>query len=97
MASTIRECVLKGVRFLNREYGKSWKKKINLKTLDLNSTCDCVLGQTLPYTGKPLLSSSYTAHRELLHLSSRQAYEYGFDAYVKYRPLTAAWEKELAK
>ena len=99
MARTMRQRVLSGIRFLTREYGKSWRKKINLETLNLGSTCECILAQTLPYTGKQSLSSPYTAHKNLLGVSDITVNRHGFDSDQnhKYLELTEVWKKELAK
>lgn len=42
---TIAPNVARGAEFLDEKLGPEWHEQINLRTLDLGSTCNCVVGQ----------------------------------------------------
>lgn len=76
----------KGAEFLD---GASpyWHEGIVLRTLDLASPCNCVLGQ---------LRGEYTKGKEYYNLSRHEAEKGGFallgtDNFDNYRSLTRAW------
>ena len=95
MKNTLVMRVRAGIAFLNSRI-KGWKKKINLKELDLGDGCHCILGQ---------LDGDYETHREELELSEQTASDLGFnltDDYSwennkEYKDLTKTWKKEIRK
>lgn len=43
--STVEERVINGFNALTEHYGPEWQDAIDRETLDLKSTCNCILGQ----------------------------------------------------
>lgn len=86
--------VVRGAEFLDENL-PGWEKKIDLETLDLSSTCGCVLGQQLR-TGQA--DRRYDRMRKRLGLNDRQADLLGFNLYgtQRYSNLTAAWRRLIA-
>ena len=82
----------RGIRLLDRKYGKKWREKIRLDYLDLGSGVSCVLGQT---------DHSYEDHRDALGLNNNSAVRYGFYAktgsYWAWDRLTALWKAALRR
>ena len=96
---TLTTRVRRGIQFLDKKYGKKWRKKIDLKELDLNKPKSCILGQT---------DSDYYSHSRALGLvSDNDAAELGFlisDAegrsigyFTAFDRLTKVWKTELRK
>lgn len=93
-AVKIKACVEKGVKFLDREYGKSWLRNINAETLALQNGSACMLGQ---------LEGTYETAKQLLHMNSVKAEQYGFTiAYcnniaAQWALLTETWRNKINK
>ena len=89
---TMAQRVRAGIRFLDKRYGKEWRRKIDLAELDLMSMSSCPLGQT---------DHDYDSHKEALGLNDRDVYDLGFYAYRESKNgpawdrLTTAWKKAL--
>ncbi len=80
-----------GAAYLDSVYGKKWRRKIRLKTLDISSCKNCVLGQT---------DGDYRDHASKLGLSLSRLRAYGFtndQGLPSMKSLTAAWKKYLRK
>jgi hypothetical protein len=82
--------VAKGIKLLNREYGKSWLRIIDPERLALENCEACVLGQ---------LEGEYSNGTKLLGIKHNGA-PYGFDRYdgeddSAYDRLTRAWRKNI--
>jgi len=76
-----------GINLLNAHFGsESWKKDIDMDTLDLGSCGVCVLGQ---------LFGDYSDG--LVELGIAGGYGYGFDSTGSFRELTQAWKDALGK
>ena len=86
----------RGIKLLDKKYGKKWREKIVLGTLDLADGSHCVLGQT---------DSNYTDHSHALGLSDRSAARLGFFSQAKNfdnyeresERLTALWKAALRR
>jgi hypothetical protein len=61
--------VAKGVEFMNKEYGRSWLRKIDPERLALEDGSACVLGQ---------VEGEYEDGRDLLGLDNLKAAKLGF-------------------
>ncbi len=73
--------VAKGAALLDEKKPDWWngkdKQTINLKTLDLESPCRCILGQTYPASGEYFPSGYNTGVRKL-DLTRKATIEHGF-------------------
>lgn len=79
--------VQSGIALLNAHFGgSSWKKDIDLDTLDLGSCGVCVLGQ---------LFGDYSDGLDELSIGG--GYSYGFDTSGSFHELTQAWKDALGK
>ena len=89
-----RERVRNGIKFLNSKYGRVWRKKVDLDSLDLRISCNCVLGQ---------LEGSYTAGVNKWNLSTPGAEGFGFGffledaSYEQWNRLTDTWKREITR
>lgn len=89
--ATVAERVRKGAKLLDKEY-PGWEKRIDLSILDLESTCDCILGQ---------LYGGYGAGLEALLAGNQQkAANLAFGGYKSYRKspwltMTRTWAKAI--
>lgn len=101
MTPTPEQCVAKGVAYLDAHY-PGWRKRVNLDTLVISSSCDCVLGQLhgtwrrglieagfLPVPGDP--GSAGLTSVEAVGWSA----EHGFHADCM--DLTPYWRNELSR
>lgn len=81
--------VQRGVALLDARL-PGWRERVDPRTLDLGSECDCVVGQVL---------GGYTEGTCLLGLrTTRACSRYGFTTYGRqtFDSLTRAWRKVLA-
>ena len=86
-AKTIAYRVAKGIKLLNKEYGRSWLRRIDPEQLALEDRNSCILGQ---------LEGDYDAGLEQLNLGS--GYPYGFDnTDGNYDALNRTWRESIAK
>lgn len=85
----------RGIRFLNREYGRSWLRKVDPERLALEDGKACILGQ---------VEGDYNDALEKLNIEP--GYEYGFDITFDecdsdlagaYEKLTGEWRKQIAR
>lgn len=98
--------VEKGVRFLDKEFGRSsWLHSIHLESLDMSATASCVLGQTFPghfSEGMDRLEELYgsdvdearfgfNVRRSLLDGNHEQKQQHEFDM------LAAVWSMKIKK
>ena len=79
-----------GAAFLDGQV-PGWAGQVDLATLDLADSCDCVLGQ---------LGGSFQDTVEDLHLSQDDAVDLGFtippdESYHRWAELDAAWAREI--
>lgn len=97
--STIAERVAAGAAFLD-EHDPGWWERINLGRLDLNDTCNCVLGQAFADESEwanRCYDSGYDYARARFDLPARGA-PLGFDTtddYEPYEPLAAEWTRVI--
>ena len=95
--SKVEKRVRAGIRFLDKQYGKGWRKKIDLTKLNMGSFCDCILGQ---------IGGHYAFHREKLGISGDRATDLGFnlptedilsisDYFAQWLILTQTWRRLL--
>lgn len=84
----VKERVARGVTFMNREYGRSWLRKIDPEQLALDSGNACVLGQ---------VEGDYEKAKATLGLFTSDAISLGFSARrdVEFRMLTRTWKKSV--
>ena len=86
MRTPLRERVEAGAALLDRKRrSKTWRRKIDLKQLNLESCQDCILGQ---------LYGGYSVGLDRLERNGEWIWpdELGFDpAATDHRPLTRAW------
>jgi hypothetical protein len=89
--------VAAGALFLNKKTRstKKWRKQINLETLDIASSCDCVLGQVF---------GSYSEGCDRLNIDYPVRLKYGFTVNIKTKTfdkdteiLRKVWTKELSE
>ena len=88
----LRDSVRRGIRILNTVYGnRSWRKKIDLNTLNLESVSFCVLGQ---------LEGNYDKGLDKVKVAWDTS-QYGFSLYDpkpgKWEQLTQTWRRELTR
>ena len=85
---TIPQRVQAGIKFLDKKYGKKWRKKIDLNTLDLKYSYSCILGQ---------IDEDFWSHQAKLKLTDKrtEALGFGLELYGDYESLTSAWKKAL--
>lgn len=107
--STVAERVAAGAAFLDEHDPGWWREDarpaIELAILDLESGCQCVLGQLYPCTGNPYFS--YTEARHHLSLTAPDAESLGFDTITRYDDeagndeeydaLTAEWKRVIVE
>lgn len=87
--STLRDRVEAGAAMLDKIRSKRlkpWRDKIDLDRLDLNSGCNCVIGQVY---------GSYFSAIERLEVGSDNEVELGFMPSGPGWPLTRAWRKYI--
>lgn len=99
---TIRTRVARGAALLDKTLA-DWDERIDLDRLDLESPCNCILGQE--FTGHPEANgrewTAYEVGRDELFVNHdnphRAAVEHGFDRDVwdSYGSLTAEWERVI--
>jgi hypothetical protein len=93
--------VERGALFLD-EVRPGWATRIDPDTLDLASSCDCVLGQLYqsehPRSRRPPYES-YDRMVDELDLGYDRVGRLGFVSWgrAKYENMTAAWRREIAK
>lgn len=80
-----------GIAFLDHTYGRAWRRKIKLASLDLSEPDYCVLAQT---------GGDYISHARKLELDFAVRVEYGFAIADDHTPgdwdvLTRTWKKYL--
>lgn len=84
------EQVKAGIAFLDHTYGRAWRRKITLASLDLSEPDACVLAQT---------GGDYISHARKLELDFAVRVKYGFalDMCVEtdWGVLTRTWKKYL--
>jgi len=96
--TTIAERVAAGAAFLD-EHDPDWWKRIDLASLNLRSTCHCVLGQLYPDPDDP--DESFETATLQLGLSGAVIEASGFDlpfpeiAEGHYHDLTAEWKRVI--
>ena len=78
-----------GAKFLDGVYGRKWRRKVKVRSLDIRSSTSCILGQT---------DGDYLAHRIRLKLTRLAAAKLGFtcDEYERHGimdDLTLAWKR----
>lgn len=98
---SLQKRIARGVRYLNKEYGRSWLRRINLDKLDMgepNGPCGCILSQ---------LEGDYNKGASLIEPDvcklPEAASAYGFErVYLEggswvesYRVLTNAWRQKI--
>lgn len=93
--ATITERVKAGAVFLDKTYGKKWRRKVKLSVLDMGNANSCILGQT---------DTDFYSHRILLGLTTEEIKALGFETYTtghslptSYKRLTEAWKQLLRK
>lgn len=97
--STVKQRVAKGARFLDKEVGKNWHRKVKITKLDIRQPtvkedgCGCVLAQLST-------SGSYWKLVNDLGLNGHDTQDLGFDGYCGfYDPiwdlLEEAWKNEI--
>jgi hypothetical protein len=101
LKQSVKRRVAKGIMLLNKEYGRSWLRKVDPETLALESGTACVLGQ---------LEGNYDDAVETFGIKGS---EYGFntacdwEGYTQddwgetedqeYKELTATWRDQIRK
>jgi len=94
--SEAKVAVARGVKFMNKEFGRYWLRTIRLDELDMNSCSNCVLGQ---------VDTDFSYTVEGLGMSDEDITKYGFDLppltgdysesnegmNINYARLTKAW------
>lgn len=90
--SPLSRQITRGVRFLNREYGRSWLRNIRMETLALEEGTACVLGQ---------LEGDYTQALEVFGQDAAWARKHGFTTSSDvddpfWAQLTKAWKRRIA-
>jgi len=92
MDAEMYECISEGIDFLNGEFGDihAWIGAIDLDTLRMSSTTECIIGQLYGnYT-----PSLWLAYGEIGYYSGHR---YGFDdVNQNYQELTEAWQAVIA-
>lgn len=88
----------RGAAFLD-ETLPGWAERIDTDTLDLSSTCNCVLGQLYRYE-HPRLRKTYTAFERMLDVLGvdwERSRRLGFAIWgnARYSNLTAAWRRKI--
>jgi hypothetical protein len=90
--TAIKRRVAKGVRFLNKEYGRSWLRKIDPEALALEESTACLLGQ---------LEGNYCVGRDDLGLSEDEARSLGFNLDAghtdSFDTLTRTWKDSIVR
>jgi hypothetical protein len=107
--SNVAERVSAGIALLD-EKAPGWRDKINLATLNIRNTRECILGQVFK-TGEDSWQSGYDAGCEILGLEGCSCCSgtaelapvtYGFDADfsedvdVEFDELQTEWERQLS-
>jgi hypothetical protein len=92
MKTGLERAVEKGVKFLNREYGRSWSRRIDRDDLNLADGSFCIIGQ---------LEGEYQDGAEVLNIEG-VGYKYGFDIHEDanfddYTTLTDLWHTIINK
>lgn len=84
--STIKERVQAGAELLDREE-PGWEQRIDVRELDLQDACRCILGQ---------LYGDYDDGIALIHLPDEDSlgFDFGFNSTMtpQFRTLTRAWK-----
>jgi hypothetical protein len=98
----LRDCVHRGMEFLDGAYPDGWVDKIDLDTLDLGIACRCIFGQL---EGDFWLAVARHGHADINEFGTiRPDWEWttdhGFsrptcDDYVGYSALTQVWRAEI--
>ena len=89
MSTSLRKRVEAGAALLDKIRSKRlkpWRDKIDLDRLDLNSSCNCVIGQ---------IYGSYFSAIERLEVGTHNEVELGFMPSGAGWPLTREWRKYL--
>jgi hypothetical protein len=91
MTTEIAANVERGAEFLDAHH-PGWDEQINLRTLDVSSTCGCVLGQL--YKKKRGDNGAYHRGLDALGLTDGQATRLGFNVWGRQRfsRLTDSWK-----
>ncbi len=76
--------VARGVKFLDAQL-PGWYRKVSLVELQMNLTCQCVLGQIFGH---------YADGLETLDISNNRAIEMGFDSNINARDVMGRWDPE---
>ena len=74
---------------LDKQIGKNWENKINLKTLDIAHSTKCIIGQLFNNYIKGLLQLKLHFNKKYTHLLPAFAYSRNSS--------TKAWRKEIKK
>lgn len=85
---SIKYRVAKGIKLLNKEYGRSWLRRINPERLALESYTYCILGQ---------LEGSYFTGKNLLGIDSGAYYGFEGDEHISHDALTEVWRQEITR
>ena len=101
MLKGLRARIARGIKFLDREYGRSWRRKVDPETLALQNGSACMLGQVedsfehaldvLGIDGAKAASMGFNLteyEREKFHIDERD---------TAYAELTEAWRKVLKR
>jgi len=83
------EQIAKGVEYLDQDLGPTWVEDIETRILDLESECNCVLGQL------------FGDFNNAVHCPSRNDEECGFVIFLgneeNYAQLTLEWREKIAQ
>ena len=91
--SKVEKRVRAGIQFLDKQYGRKWREKVDLDRLNMVSCFDCLLGQIM---------ENYDSHLKKLGLTSDRAADLGFDLstediFSMWQDLTQTWRRVLRK
>jgi hypothetical protein len=89
--ATIPANVERGAEFLDEKL-PGWEEKINLRTLDLGSTCKCVVGQL--YKEGPRDHAAYDRGLDVLGIPDGMTARLGFNTWGRqtFTRLTESWK-----